>query len=158
MKAASTKEIKTELTNLHPTQLLDLCMQLTKYKKENKELLTYLLFEAHNEKSYIQEVTQLIDEEFKAVNKSNLYLAKKTVRKVLRTTQKHIKYSGIKQTEVELLIYFCKKLQKSKIPLHANTVLGNMYNRQLLKIGKSMATLHEDLQFDYSEDIKLLLG
>ena len=158
MKAASLKEIKTELTDLHPAKLLDLCMHLAKYKKENKELLSYLLFEAHDEQLYVKGVKDLIDDEFEAVNKSNLYLAKKTVRKVLRTTSKYIKYSGSKQTEVELLIYYCKKIRKSGIPLHANTVLGNLYNRQIIKIGKSLATLHEDLQYDYSEDVKLLIS
>jgi hypothetical protein len=157
MKAASLNELKSELRNLHPVKVLDLCMRLVKYKKENKELLTYLLFEAHDERSYIKGVQDEIDEQFEGLNKSSLYLAKKTVRKVLRTTNKFIKYSGNKETEVELLIYFCKKIRKSGLPLHANTVLGNLYLRQIQRIQKALATLHEDLQFDYSKEIKPLL-
>ena len=137
MKAASLKELKTELYNLTPEQVLNLCMHLAKYKKENKELLTYLLFEAHDEQSYIKEIKEQIDALFNDVNKSHIYLAKKTLRKILRITNKYIKYSGSKQTEVELLIYFCKKLRKSGIPLHVNTVVGNIYFRQILKIKKS---------------------
>ena len=156
MKAASLKELKTELHTLHPSRVMDICLHLAKYKKENKELLTYLLFEAQDEQFYINEVKELIDEQFKNVNKSNLYLAKKTLRKVLRTTSKYIKYSGIKQTEVELLIYFCKKLRKSGIPLHENTVTGNIYFRQILKIRKTLSSLHEDLQCDYAEEMKLV--
>ena len=44
MKAASLKLIKTELDLLHPEKVKDLCLQLIKFKKENKELLSYLLY------------------------------------------------------------------------------------------------------------------
>jgi len=156
MKAASLKELKTELQTLPLATVLDLCMHLAKFKKENKELLTYLLFEAHDEEYYIKEVKELIDEQFENINKSSLFLAKKTVRKVLRTTNKFIKYSGLKQTEVELLIYFCNKIKNSGLPLPDNTALGNLYQRQILKINKALKTLHEDLQYDFSEEIKRL--
>ena len=157
MKTASLKELKTELNTLHPSKVLDLCMHLIKYKKENKELLTYLLFEADDEQVYIKEVKDQITELFEDVNKHNLYLAKKTLRKILKTTNKYIKYSGIKQTEVELLIFFCIKIRKTGIPLPVNTALGNIYLRQIQKINKALVTLHEDLQYDYAEKMKLLV-
>ena len=156
MKAASLKLIKTELDLLHPEKVKDLCLQLIKFKKENKELLSYLLFDSVDEQAYIKDVKLELDESFKDINKSNLYLAKKTIRKILRIANKQIKYSGSKQTEVEILIYFCKELKKSKVPLHDKTVLGNIYHRQIIKIENALATLHEDLQFDYSEEIKTL--
>jgi hypothetical protein len=156
MKAASLKELKTELQTLHPAKVLELCMHLAKYKKENKELLTYLLFEAQDERLYIKEIKEQIDEQFESLNKSSVFLAKKTIRKVLRTTNKYIKYSGSRQTEVELLIYYCKKIRKTGIPLRANTVLANLYMRQIQKINKALATLHEDLQYDYAVDMKIL--
>ena len=53
MKAATLNEIKQELTNLPSTRVLDLCLRLGRFKKENKELLTYLLFEAHNIPEFI---------------------------------------------------------------------------------------------------------
>ena len=157
MKAASLKELRTELNTLLPLQVLDLCMQLAKYKKENKELLTYLLFEAHNEKAFINEVKTEIDSLFLDVNRTNVYQAKKTIRKILRTTKKYIKYSGLKQTEVTLLIYFCKALKTSRVPLTPNTALGNLYFAQIQKIVKSLSTLHEDLQHDYTEEMKDLI-
>lgn len=156
MKAASIKEIKTELSELSPEKLIELCLDLAKYKKENKELLTYLLFEAHDESTYIKDVKSEMDELFKEINKSNTYLAKKSIRKILRITNKHVKYSGNKQTEVELLLYFCKKVKKLNIPLYSNTALGNLYIRQVQKIRKSLASLHEDLQFDYLEEVNQL--
>ena len=157
MKAVTLKELKNEIITLSQLQVLDLCMHLAKFKKENKELLSYLLFEAHDEPSFILKVKDLITEQFEDLNKKNLYLAKKTIRKVLRTTNKYIKYSGIKQTEVELRIFFCGLIKKSGITLTANTALGNIYQRQLLKINKALETLHEDLQFDYSHELKNLL-
>ena len=156
MKPATLKEIKTELFSLHPKRIQELCLHLARFRKENKELLSYLLFEAQDEKSYITDVKSEIDELFKEVKKSNGYIAKKTVRKILGATNKYIKYSSSKQTEVELLIHFCKRLKKSGIPLPVNTALGNLYLRQIQKIYKTLATLHEDLQFDYMEEMRLL--
>ncbi len=156
MKAASLKEIKTELKILHPARLLEVCLQLAKFRKENKELLTYLLFDAEDENAYIKEVKLLIDDQFSEVKKSNSYLAKKSIRKILASANKYIKYSGSRQTEVEILIHFCIKLRKSGISFPVNTSLGNLYLRQIQKIQKALATLHEDLQFDYSEELKLL--
>ena len=156
MKTASLKEIKTELNRVHPSRLMELCIQMAKYKKDNKELLTYLLFDSYDEKAYIRDVKSQMDELFREVNRNNAYHAKKSIRKILATVNKQIKYSGSKQTEVELLIHFCKNLRKSGFTLPLNSALGNIYHRQIQKINKSLATLHEDLQFDYSEELRLL--
>jgi hypothetical protein len=157
MKAASQKEIKDELILKSPSHLLQLCMRLVKYKKENKELLTYLLFEAHNEQAYIKGIQGEIDLQFEEMNRSNIYFEKKTLRKTLRMINKHIKYSGKKETEVELLIYFCQKMKSSGIPMHKSPVLNNLYQRQILKIKKAILMLHEDLQHDYSLEMESLV-
>jgi len=157
MKAASLKEVKAELSTLSPEQVLDICMHLAKYKKENKELLTYLLFEAADEPSYIEKVKEFISEQFEDINQSNVYFIKKTLRKILRITNRYIKYSGSKQTEAELLIFFCKKIRNSGIPIQPNTALGNLYQRQIQKILKALSALHEDLQFDYSKEMASLV-
>jgi len=156
MKVASLKEIKDELNALPPDQLIELCVQLVKHKKENKELVAYLLFDADNEAAYIQAVKSEIDDLFKEVNKSNSYLAKKTIRKILRIANKQIKFSGLKQTEVEVLIHFCLKLKKTGIPMPINSTLGNLYLRQYQKIHKALAMLHEDLQADFADELRLL--
>ncbi len=156
MKAASLKEIKTELRILHPSRLLEVCLQLAKYRKENKELLTYLLFDAEDENTYIKEVKSLIDKLFTETKKSHLYLARKSIRKILVSANKYIKYSGSRQTEVEILIHFCKKLRNSGISMPVNSALSNLYQRQIQKIHKALAMMHEDLQFDYSEELKVL--
>ena len=158
MKAASLQEIKKELRSLDPDKVQDLCMRLAKYKKENKELLTYLLFEAHNEQSYIENVKEELKELFKDVPASNIYLTKKTLRKILRFANKHIKYSGYSQTELELRIFFCLKIKEAKILMQTSTVLFNLYQQQLKKIETTLAKLPEDLQADYEQDLKKIFS
>lgn len=154
MKAASLKEIKTELETLYPEQILNICMRLAKYKKENKELLTYLLFSAIDEKGFIDDVKAMVNQQFREMNRSNIYFSKKTIRKSLRTVNKFIRYSGSDQTEVELLIFFCNKIKNSRIAWRKSTALVNLYQRQLLRINKALKQLHEDLQYDYGNEIK----
>ena len=156
MKSATLREIKTELSILHPNRLQEICLQMAKFRKENKELLTYLLFESEDEIAYTRAVKSAMEEQFSEVNRNNVYLAKKTIRKILLFTNKQVRFSGSKQTEVELLIHFCKLLRKTGYPLPFNTILGRIYFRQFQRIQKSLATLHEDLQFDYAEEMKLL--
>jgi hypothetical protein len=156
MITATLSELKTELHTIPPSQVLELCLHLAKYKKENKELLSYLLFDASDEQGFIKSVKDEIDEQLLNLNRSSLFLAKKTLRKILRTTNKYIRYSGLKRTEVDLLIYYCKKLKNSGIAIQKSIVLNNMYMRQIQKINKALKTLHEDLQFDYQEELKSL--
>lgn len=156
MKIASLSNIKKELKNLPPEVLQDVITRLAKYKKDNKELLSYLLFEAYNEDEYIRQVKEEIDLEFMSLNRSSFYLAKKTIRKVLKTTKKHIRFSGKKETEIELLLYFCKKLKDSRLNYKRSRVVFNIYLTQVKRIQKVISMLHEDLQYDYREELEAL--
>ena len=156
MRSESISTLKKEIESLPPELLVQYCIRMAKYKTENKDLLNYLIFQAYDQQTFINEVKAEIDLQFKALNGSNLYLAKKTVRKVLKTTHKYIKFSGNKQTELDLLIHFCKKLKASGLPLYHGKVLGNLYMRQVERIVKVLNTLHEDLQLDYAADLKLI--
>lgn len=157
MKAASISEIKNELGNLAPARLAELCLQLAKYKKDNKELLSYLLFEENDMVTYIENVKKEIDNQFTEINASHLYFAKKTLRKILRITGKHIRYTGSKQAEAELLIYFCMKMKNSAIQFKNSLVLMNLYQGQIKKINTAIAGFHEDLQYDYLKEIQKLI-
>ncbi|HUW93705.1 MAG TPA: hypothetical protein VMV74_11125 [Bacteroidales bacterium] len=156
MKAVTVRELSQELTYRTPKELRDLCLRLSRFKKENKELLTYLLFESSDETSYIEGVKREIDEQFELINRKSYYLIKKSVRKILATTRKYIRYSQKKQTEVELLLYFCTKLNKLSPSIRKNTALMNLYNRQIDAIIKKIALLHEDLQYDYGLELNEL--
>jgi hypothetical protein len=90
MKAASLKELKTELQHRSKDELLQLCLHLMKFKKENKELLTYLLLEADYEEGYRDTVKAEVDELFLTINTASYFYMKKTIRKILRIVLKRI--------------------------------------------------------------------
>lgn len=156
MKTASLQEIKQEFQHLNLKEVQDLCLRLAKYKKDNKELLGYLLFQAHDEESFVQAIKDEIDELFLDINTSHMYFAKKSLRKILRVAGKHTKYSGNKQTEVEALLHFCTKLKASGLAKERNAVIYKLYQMQLKKLHKLTAALHEDLQYDYLRQLENL--
>ena len=156
MKTASISEVKNELANASQKELLEVCLRLIKYKKENKELLNYLLFEAYNLPGYIESIKKEIDEQFAEINKTNLYFAKKTLRKILKICNKHVKFTASKEAEVELLMYFCDKIKTSGIRIQKSAALTNLYNNQIKKIKIIVGTLHEDLQHDFNKQIEQL--
>jgi len=77
MKAASINELKQELATLPPKKVLEFCLRLARFKKENKELLSYLLFEAHDEQSYVESIKKEINDEFWNLPRANMYVIKK---------------------------------------------------------------------------------
>jgi hypothetical protein len=156
MKAVTVKEIKLDLENRSPKELRELCLRLSKFKKENKELLTYLLFESGDESSYIESVKRDIDQQFEERNRKSQYLIKKSLRKILRNTRKYIRYSLKKETEVELLIYYCMKLKNISPSIQKNSALLKLYVGLTETIRNKIAGLHEDLQFDYEAELREL--
>jgi hypothetical protein len=153
MKAVTVRELKIELSHRSPGELMELCLRLARFKKENKELLTYLLFESSNEDHYIASVKEFMDEQFDEINTSSFYYIRKSARKILTSTKKYIRYSQNKETEVELLLYFCQKLAAFKPSIKRSTGVMNMYHRQLAMIRKVVSKLHEDLQYDYELEL-----
>jgi hypothetical protein len=156
MKAASINELKQELTTLPPKKVLELCLRLARYKKENKELLTYLLFEAHNEQGFVENIKKEIDEQFADLPKATWYLTKKSLRKMLRSIARYSKHTGSKESEVEMLIHFCANLKTSGIPFRKNKSLSNLYIQQLKKLNGLVKLVHEDLHFDYRKQLEQL--
>lgn len=156
MKIASIVTIKKELKHLPKEELLELCLRLGKFKKENKALLTYLLFEAHDEDAYIASVKQSLDHLFEGINTDSYFYMKKTIRKILREIRVYSRYSLNKSTEVELLLYFCECLNELKPSIHNNNTLSNLYERQIMSIHKKISVLHEDLQYDYNLKLEAL--
>ncbi len=154
MKSATVRELKTELSYRSQQELVDVCLHLSRFKKENKELLSYLLFESSNEEGYIESVKNEVDEQFKMINTTSYHYIKKSIRKILRVVKKYIRYSKNKETEVELLLYFCKKLKGFNPYIKNNTVLQNIFNREIIAIKKKITILHEDLQYDYEVELQ----
>lgn len=150
MKAATIKILKDELKHQNQDELLELCLKLARFKKENKELLTYLLFEASNEDRYIESIKLEIDQSFSEINTKSFFYIRISVRKILSSLKKNIRYSKKKSTEVELLLYFCLKLKQFKPSISRSPRLQNIFETQMRMAKKAMYTLHEDLQYDYT--------
>ena len=154
MKAATIKVLKEELSHKTSNELLEFCLSLARFKKENKELLTYLLFEAANEDQYIKEIKEEMDVLFLEINTKSFFYIRKSVRKILTSIKKYIRYSKKKTTEVELLLYFCLKLKQFKPSISKSSRLQNIYDTQMRLVKKAIEKLHEDLQFDYTSIIE----
>ena len=73
MKPATISHLKQELKNRSHEEMLEICLRLGRFKKENKELLSYLLFEVHDEQAFIESIKLEIDQQFREINKSNIY-------------------------------------------------------------------------------------
>ncbi|HEX5169165.1 MAG TPA: hypothetical protein VFW11_08310 [Cyclobacteriaceae bacterium] len=156
MRAATIHEIKKELETLDPGRAEALCLRLAKFKQENKELLTYLLFEAYNEQDYIDKVKRDVEEQFEGLTNLNVYYVKKSLRRILRMVNRQIRYSGLPETELALRIYFCHQIKKSALPIDKSAVLTNLYQQQVKKIRQALTKLNEDLQYDYQVEIERL--
>jgi len=156
MKPATVQEIKKELNTLNTEALVELCLRLARFKKENKELLTYLLFNAGNEQAFVAAIKKEIDSQFGEMNQSHVYYAKKSLRKILRLINKYCRYSSLTETEVDIRIHFCAILKDSQIPVRRDKVISKLYQAQLNKIKILIGSMHEDLQYDYERLVKEL--
>jgi hypothetical protein len=156
MKPYSLNQLQKELITLEPKKVLELCVQLAKYKKENKEFLSYLLFGSNDEKVYLENVKKEMDTLFLEINRKTTYTTKKGLQRIVKIMNRYIKNSSSKQTELELRIYFCIKMKASRISLDSSAVIRNMYYREKDKIKNTLVKLHEDLQYDYQQEIEKL--
>ena len=156
MKAAGVPEIKAELKNRNAAELLEICLRLARSKKENKELLSYLLFDSYDMDGYIGQLKNEIDEAVSATNRHNLYVLKKQLRKVLSTTNKHLKFIASKAAEAEVLLHFCHSLHLHGIPFKRTNALTGIYQAQLKKAAAAIDSLHEDLKYDFQQQLQRL--
>lgn len=157
MQSTSIAYLKKEIQAMPKAELVEVCNKLIKYKKENKELLHYLLFESTNEQNYVDQLKSEVSEMFQDVNTQTVYFAKKTIRKILRFIAKYCKFSDQATTEIDILIHFCEAMKSLPLNWKDHKIMVNMYQSQIKKIEKLVASLHEDLQFDYSESLNKIV-
>ncbi len=149
------QDIKKEIQHLSNPQVVELCLRLARYKKENKELLAYLLFEADNEAAFIEKIKAEVGFMFSQLP-SQSYMAAKALRKILRLISKYTKFIGSKQAEIELLLNFCYNYLQYTDKRTSYKPLRLILVRQLEKIRGLIQKLDEDLQFDYTQDYNQL--
>jgi len=144
------QDIKKELQHLSSLQIAELCLRLARYKKENKELLAYLLFEANNEAAFLEKVKGEIGFMFSQLP-SQSYNAAKSTRKILRLISKYTKFTGSKEVEIELWLNFVHNYIQYTDRRLSYKPLRLILTRQVQKIQAAIGKLHEDLQYDYVE-------
>lgn len=150
------QDIKKELQHLSSLQLADLCLRLARYKKENKELLAYLLFQADNQQSFIEQVKAESGFMFSQLP-VNSYNAAKSMRKILRLLGKYIKFMGSKEAEIDLFLNFCHNYIQYTDRKVSYKPMRLILIRQLLKLRTLISKLHEDLQADFANEYHDLL-
>lgn len=158
MKASTIKQLKDELSHKSAQELKDLCLQLARFKVENKELLTYLLFEAHDEDQYVVNCKKFIDTQFVEIDTKNAYYVRKKIRKILTSSKKLIRFSKKKDTEAEVLLHFCKNLKNYNPYFKRSNRLQNIFQTQMRMATNAILKLHEDLQYDYQLELDKLLS
>ena len=156
MDTASIKQLKDTLSTLGREELIGLLLHMVKFKKENKELLTFLLFEADDLDAYVHEITLLIKDEFENYRLKTAYYKRKGCRRVLRMLKKYIKYAADKEVEVRLLLAYVSMVAESKSFIN-DRVIQKIALRQLLLAEKSIVKLHEDLQYEYKLELEELM-
>jgi hypothetical protein len=151
------QHIKKEIQHLPQEQLTELLLRLARYKKENKELLAYLLFEAYDEAAFIEKVKAEAGFMFSQLPALS-YHAAKGMRKILRLLSKYTKFAGSKQAEIELLLNFCDNYLEYADRRTSYKPIRLILTRQVEKVRNLIIKLHEDLQFDYAESYNTLIA
>jgi len=139
------------LQHLSSLQIANLCLRLARYKKENKELLAYLLFQAENQDSFIEQVKAESGFMFSQLPVHS-YNAAKGMRKILRLLSKYNKFMGSKEAEIDLLINFCNNYVQYTDRKVTYKPMRLILTRQMEKIRTLIGKLHEDMQDDYTQE------
>jgi hypothetical protein len=153
MQPASIEDIKKELQQQQPKTVLELLLKLARFKKENKELLTYLLFEKGDEAGYVQSIKLEIDDLISQVDGAPYTVSKKVLRKIPRIINKQIKYMASKPAAAELHLHFSRQLQGLAGLPTGRAIPEKLFMQQLGKLEKLMPSLDEDLRHDYEKQV-----
>lgn len=155
MAIESLTILKKELALRSEKELLDICIRLAKLKKENKEMLAYLLYEAEDPLNYAERVKEELDEHFNVLSTSQ-YLAVKQLRKALKLIPKYVRFTASKQGELELHLYFINRfIEKVESGINWKPLQQLLY-RSVHKSRQLINKLHEDLQYDYKDEYNTL--
>ncbi|MFZ6052133.1 hypothetical protein [Halocola ammonii] len=148
MKPESLTILKKELKKCSPEETQEIVLRLARAKKENKELLTYLLSYAEDAAEYADDMQEHLDLAFEDLS-HRPYFAAKTLRKVLREITKFKRFTKSDRYMVQLLLHFCERtVDHFGSSLRHQPTQGIIF-RTMLKIRKALDKMHEDLQADF---------
>jgi hypothetical protein len=151
----SLASLKKELNGLERKELINICARLARHKKENKELLAYLLLDADDPFYYAEKIKPLLDEPFDAPYHSAWAFAKR-LRKALRLISKYQRFTGNARGEAELLVYLMQKFQGDWRAQLTNNGIQKIILRCLVKIETLIDKMDEDYQADYTDSLRRL--
>ena len=92
MKPATLVQIRKELETISPQRLMALTLRLIKLKSENKEFVSYLLFDEDQLSEYLADLKFEISEVLDCASFSQSLIAKKALRKCQKSITKHARY------------------------------------------------------------------
>ncbi len=153
MKPATLVQIRKELETISPQRLMALTLRLIKFKTENKEFVSYLLFDEDQLSEYLADLKFEISAMLDDVTFTKPLIAKKTLRKCQKTITKHAKYMGSKDAEAELYIFIIRKIHEKGINKYTNRTIQIIYLRLIEKVKKLLPNIHNDLRIDFEKEI-----
>ena len=158
MKSTTLNDIKKEINQLSAKELAELFLLLAKFKKENKEYLSYLLFESHNKRALLEEIKVEIKGMVLDFNGNYFrYDFKKKLRKLKAFLSKYNKFLNDKAMSIEMHLYLCQVLKEYDYPYIKYGIPDVFFGQQIKKINTLLKGLHEDLRYDYGRQLEVLL-
>lgn len=154
MKPADSKDIKAALTKLESATLREIILRLARLKKENKELLTYILFDAADKEGYVAEINHYVTQQMGEVNVKSAHFARKSLRRILKTAWRLVKYSGDAECVIQVNLHLLEEMNKSKIPFGKSTALENIRSQVKAAIEKNLKLVHADLAHDFKRQLQ----
>lgn len=149
-------DLKKELLELSKPELIQLCLRVARLKRENKELLAYLIYDVDDPIFYAQKLKPEIKEVFNQPFQHAYYLTK-SIRKALRLIAKYYRFTSNKQGETELLIYLVEEFHQSWRYEYRYQALGKIIFRCLEKAEANLCKIEEDFKADFEQPISELL-
>lgn len=158
MKPSTLNEIKKELNHLSAKELADLFLLVAKFKKENKEYISYLLFESHNKRALLEDIKAEIKGMIIDFNGNYFkYDFKKKLRKLKAFLSKYNKFLNDKALSVEMHLFVCHTLKEHDYPYIKYGVPDAFFALQIKKINTLLNGLHDDLKYDFGRQLETLM-
>lgn len=156
MQLPSLASLKKELQQRDSKELMDLILHLSKLTRDNKAFLYFKLFENDDASLFVDTVKEDLEKAFTSANSKNYYVAKKSAQSIRRILNKYLKLTKDPQAKIELITFFCRQLEAFGYLEYRYPVIDNLYALQVGKAEKLIGKLHEDLQFDYQDELENL--
>ena len=149
-------DLKKDLAGMPQPELIELILRLAKLKVENKEILHYLLYYAHDSAAYAQYILPEVLEPFEQ-DFLHPYALSKRLRKSLRIIAKYLRFTKDRAGESELLLFLVNKFLETYRYEYRHSSLSKVIVRCLKKAHDNFDKIHEDFRADYIDSYNTAL-